>query len=123
MDRGEPVTETGEPLAGQLESLTVAVDAHDPCIRAALQDRLAVPAHPQCGVHHDGTRLLEGRRQQLHNAVEQDGDVPVLRCPASVHRASFPWLVTVLRGTGAKYCRPCGQVPNRFWGCGPISGK
>jgi hypothetical protein len=72
---GEPVTEPGQPLPGQVERVAVAVDAHHSRELAAGQHRLGVAAQAEGGVDHDRAVGLEGRRQQGHDPVQEDGDV------------------------------------------------
>ena len=72
---GEPVAEAGQPLAGQVEGRGVAVDADHPGQLAAGQHRLGVAAQAEGRVDHDRALVVEGRRQEGHDPVEEDGDV------------------------------------------------
>src|SRR5665811_2582157 len=114
---------------------------------------------PRCGRpsprwhHHDRAWLLQGRREQLDDAIAQDRDVEIPDRPASNHRFVFlsclegprtsVWLnfcvvkscvVDVLRRD--VLCRevPCREVPSyppvpgfrsptASTGCGPTTGK
>ena len=72
---GEPVTEAGQPVTGQVEGGGVAVDADHPGQLEPGQHGLGVAAQAEGRVDHDRARVLEGRRQQRHDPVEEDGDV------------------------------------------------
>ena len=75
MHQGGPALEGGQPLAGEVEGVLVAVDPDEAGLGAAVEHGLAVPAETQRGVDEDGAGSLERRRDQRDDPVEQDRDV------------------------------------------------
>ena len=75
MDAGEPVAVRREPLAREPERLGVAVDADDPGQLAAGEHRLAVAAEAERRVDQHGAVVVERRRQEGDDPVEEHRDV------------------------------------------------
>ena len=67
--------EGGQPRAGEVEGVLVAVDADQAGLRALVEDRLAVAAEAQGRVHEHRARSLQRRGHQRNDPVEEDRDV------------------------------------------------
>ena len=76
----EAPPEAGQTGTGQSHGLRVTVDTHERELGEAAQGPLRVPAHTQGGVDHDrlppvGHGLLQGGRQEVQAAPQEDGGV------------------------------------------------
>ncbi len=87
VDERHAVAEAGETLAGDAQRILVAVEPDEMDALEALQERLGVPAHAECGVDEDGAVALERRGEQLDAALEQNRGVDV----AQVHGRRGRW--------------------------------
>ena len=88
VDRGEAITEGGEPLPGEGESVGVTVDADDPRRGAAAENRFGVSAETQGGVDQDRSLVIEGRCEESHDPVEEHRVVGDHQRPSWVSRSS-----------------------------------
>ena len=75
VDALEAVTEAGEPLPREGERLLVAVEPDDARGGAGLEQRLGVAAHPERRVDEDRALVVEGRREEGNDPVQEDRDV------------------------------------------------
>ena len=87
VDERDAVAERREPLAGDAQSVLVAVEADEMDAGEALEECLGVAAHAERGIDEHGAVPLERGREQLDAAVEQDRGVDV----AQVHDVRGPW--------------------------------
>lgn len=100
-----PLAIRSESLVRALPRRAVAVDSHEPGVRARSQQCFGVATEPQGGIDQDAAGLLQGRRQHLRHPIEQDGHVPVFGQCSRAHGRCFRvvvgrWGVVVLRVQG-----------------------
>ena len=124
VDADEAVAEAGQPLPRQGQRLLVAVEADDPRLRAALEDRLGVAAHAR------GCRRRRPRRASA--APARGGRRCGRAAPGrAVRRRLLRLLIVVLRvgaGGGRRWRGVAGPAAGRPGGWspsdpGPARGK